>query len=477
MESKSRPLTFDRMMMMAVAIAFATASHTTMNAQPASTPTNKVLFVLTSHDRIEKTGKPTGFYLSEVTHPWEVLVNAGYEIDFVSPQGGKAPVDGFDLTDPINRKFWDDATYRRKIEHTQCPAEIDPGAYVAIHFAGGHGAMWDLADNAALADIAANIYQNGGVVSAVCHGPAGLVNIKLSSGKYLVDGKKVNAFTNEEEAEVHLDDVVPFLLESKLIERGAIFEKSAPWQSHAVADQRLVTGQNPHSAGAVGKAVLNQLENREVIGRLTRFVAKPNKRESIQMALSDYVSRALAEQTNLQAEACYEREDRSVLWLIERWRNRSELERFGRDPRAAVVASLDDGALQAKPDVHIVTDLGPLTREQWRRAPDTADRALIVMLFVDAKEGTQHEFKATYRTALPAFRDEPGVVTYQLSQLENDETKFVTYEKFRSDEAFAYHLNFPAIRPVIDFLHTSIKKQPFQDGLHTLIEFAPLLRE
>lgn len=219
----------------------------------------KILFVVTSHDKKGSTGEPTGYYLSEVTHPWEVLHKAGYEIDFVSPQGGKAPVDGFDLKDEVNAAFWNNEQERYKVEHTKKPEEINPADYVAIHYAGGHGAMWDLADNTALAAIAAKIYEQGGVVSAVCHGPAGLVNIRLDNGEYLVAGKKVNGFTNEEEVAVKLDKVVPFLLEDKLKERGAQFEKSGLWQTHVVTDQRLVTGQNPQSAKAVGEAVLKAL--------------------------------------------------------------------------------------------------------------------------------------------------------------------------------------------------------------------------
>ncbi len=216
----------------------------------------KILFVVTSHDKKGNTGDPTGYYLSEVSHPWEILKNAGYEIEFVSPQGGKAPVDGLDLTDKVNAEFWNDKVYRSKIENTKKPIEINPSDYVAIHYAGGHGAMWDFADNTELADIAAKIYENGGIVSAVCHGPAGIVNIKLSNGKYLIDGKKVNGFTDEEEIAVNLDKIVPFLLEEKLKERGGIYEKSGLWQEHVVSDQRLVTGQNPQSAKAVGEAVL-----------------------------------------------------------------------------------------------------------------------------------------------------------------------------------------------------------------------------
>ncbi|WP_246020786.1 type 1 glutamine amidotransferase domain-containing protein [Flavobacterium humi] len=220
----------------------------------------KILFVVTSHDKKGATGEATGFYLSEVTHPWDVLQQAGYEIDFVSPKGGKAPIDGFDLTDPVNKKFWDNAQYRSKVENTMKPSDVNPNDYIAIHYAGGHGAMWDFADNKELASLAAKIYENNGVVSAVCHGPAGLVNIKLSNGNYLVDGKKVNGFTNEEEVAVQLDKVVPFALETQLIARGAKFEKSGLWQEHVTVDERLVTGQNPQSAHAVGVAVLKELE-------------------------------------------------------------------------------------------------------------------------------------------------------------------------------------------------------------------------
>ncbi|REC62259.1 type 1 glutamine amidotransferase domain-containing protein [Chryseobacterium pennae] len=195
-----------------------------------------------------------------MAHPWEVLHNAGYEIDFVSPQGGKAPVDGFNLEDTVNKKFWEDKKYRTKIENTMKPNEVKPKEYAAIFYAGGHGAMWDLADNKDLAKIAQEIYENNGIVSAVCHGPAGLVNIKLNNGKYLVDGKKINAFTNEEETAVKLESVVPFMLETKLIEHGAIFEKSGLWQEHVTVDQRVVTGQNPQSAHAVGEAILKLLK-------------------------------------------------------------------------------------------------------------------------------------------------------------------------------------------------------------------------
>jgi len=219
----------------------------------------KILFVVTSHDKKGNTGENTGYYLGEVSHPWEVLRNAGYEIDFVSPEGGTPPVDGFDLKDPVNKAFWENEEYRNKIEHSFTPSQVNPSDYSTIFYAGGHGAMWDFADDTELATIASKIYTNGGIVAAVCHGPAGLVNIKLDTGKYLVEGKKINAFTNEEEAEVKLTHVVPFLLEDKLKERGAKFEKSGPWQNHVVTDRRVITGQNPQSAKSVGEAIVKEL--------------------------------------------------------------------------------------------------------------------------------------------------------------------------------------------------------------------------
>jgi putative intracellular protease/amidase len=249
-----------------LSIAMVIAGCTILSLNEATAQTKKtskmkkVLFVVTSHDRKGNTGQPTGYYLAEVAHPWEVLHNAGYEIDFVSPQGGKAPVDGFNLEDPINKKFWDDTKYRTKIENSMKPSEVKPEEYAAILYAGGHGTMWDFADNVELANIATKIYESNGIVSAVCHGPAGLVNIKLSNGKYLVEGKKINAFTNEEEIAVKLENVVPFMLETKLIERGAKFEKSGLWQNHVTVDQRVVTGQNPQSAQGVGEATLTELK-------------------------------------------------------------------------------------------------------------------------------------------------------------------------------------------------------------------------
>jgi putative intracellular protease/amidase len=226
-----------------------------------SATSNKVLFVLTSHDR--KGDKPSGFFLSEVTHPYRVLADAGYAIDFVSPKGGKAPVDpdSLNLDDGANATFWNDPALRGAVENTRRPSEVNAHDYAGIFFAGGHGAMWDLPDDTTLAAHTESIYAHGGVVGAVCHGPAALVNVKHPNGEYLIKNMWVAAFTNEEECEVGLEHVVPFMLADRLIERGAHHDFAPNWQIKVCVSGRLVTGQNPASATRVGDAMLTMLQN------------------------------------------------------------------------------------------------------------------------------------------------------------------------------------------------------------------------
>jgi putative intracellular protease/amidase len=216
----------------------------------------KILMALTSHNQLGNTGRKTGYYLPEVAHPYAVFTQAGYAVDFVSPQGGEPPVDGVDLDDPVQRSFWENPTIREQLRTTRTPDEVNPDEYAAIFYAGGHGVMWDFPNNPRLAALATAVYENNGVVAAVCHGPAALVNIQLSDGAYLVAGKTVSSFTNEEEAAVQLTEVVPFLLESQLHERGATISKVANFEAHAVVSERLVTGQNPASATPVAEQVV-----------------------------------------------------------------------------------------------------------------------------------------------------------------------------------------------------------------------------
>jgi putative intracellular protease/amidase len=221
----------------------------------------KVLFVLTSHPELGDTGRKTGWYLPEVTHPLKEILEAGLNVDFVSPEGGAAPIDPGSLKDddPISQEFLNDPKWKARFDNTLDPSRVVADDYDAIFFAGGHGTMWDLPDNEALANLAASIYEKGGLVAAVCHGPAGLLNVELSDGSHLVDGRNLTSFTNEEEKAVHLEEVVPFLLESKLVERGARHQKAEKFHPKVVVDGRLVTGQNPASARAVGQALAELL--------------------------------------------------------------------------------------------------------------------------------------------------------------------------------------------------------------------------
>ena len=221
---------------------------------------HKVLFVVTSHGELGDTGKKTGYFLSEVTHPWSV-VSEYYDIDVVSPKGGEPPVDGFDLSDPINKRYWEDEAWQQKMHHTMKPQDVDPADYKAIFYAGGHGAMWDFPDNKELAAIAEAIYEAGGIVAAVCHGPAGLLPIRLKDGSVFVKARKLTSFTNPEEYANGTAAVVPFLLETALENEGALFEEGGQWANHVVVDGRLITGQNPQSALHLGQQLLKALQS------------------------------------------------------------------------------------------------------------------------------------------------------------------------------------------------------------------------
>lgn len=217
----------------------------------------RILIATTSHSTKGSTGQPTGAYLSEVAHPYDVFVRAGFSVDLASVRGGEIPLDGVEDADEASRAFL--KARGGELKRSIAAQDVDASRYDAIFFAGGHGAMWDLPDNGDFAKVARIIYERGGAVAAVCHGPAALVNIELSDGSYLVAGKRVSAFTNEEEEQVKLSSVVPFLLADKLTERGAQHEGTAPWQKHVVVSERLVTGQNPASSAGVAEAVVELL--------------------------------------------------------------------------------------------------------------------------------------------------------------------------------------------------------------------------
>jgi putative intracellular protease/amidase len=226
------------------------------------TSSSKVLIVVTNHAELVGTGQKTGYYLPEVTHPYYKFKEAGLKVDFASPKGGLAPMDpkSLDLKDPLNKKFYENKELMGQLENTKSLSEVNSKDYKAIVFAGGHGTMWDFADSKAVGKISREVYESGGVVAAVCHGPAALVNIKLSNGDYLIKNKKVTGFTNQEEDIVKLSKFMPFMLEDKLKERGATFDGAKPWQNHVVVDERVVTGQNPASASELGSKIVELIK-------------------------------------------------------------------------------------------------------------------------------------------------------------------------------------------------------------------------
>lgn len=219
-----------------------------------------VLFVVTSCAVKGETGIPTGYNLAEVTHPLEKLHAAGIKVEFASIQGGNAPLDGLeDMKDPVIAHYWADADFRHAIANMLRIDDVDPSRYSAIFFAGGHGTMWDFPDSVAAQNAIREIDAAGGIVSAVCHGPAALVNARRADGSLIVAGKRMAAFTNGEEEEVQSTHVVPFLLASTLNARGAHHQNAANWANNVVVDGRLITGQNPQSAASLGEALRDAL--------------------------------------------------------------------------------------------------------------------------------------------------------------------------------------------------------------------------
>jgi putative intracellular protease/amidase len=219
-----------------------------------------VLFVLTSHGQLGDTGEDTGFYFGEATQPWDALTHAGHTVEFASPLGGAAPRTRVKLDDPVDRAFLENPEAVYGIDHTLALGEIDSSEYDAIHLPGGHGTMWDFAQDPRLGTLVAEIYERGGLVSSICHGPAGLVNVRLSDGSYLVTGKRMTSFTDSEEHAVGKDRIVPYLLETALRERGADYRKVPDFEPHVEIDGRLLTGQNPVSSRLLGNAMVHALE-------------------------------------------------------------------------------------------------------------------------------------------------------------------------------------------------------------------------
>jgi putative intracellular protease/amidase len=219
----------------------------------------KILMVLTSHDQLGNTGRKTGFWLEEFAAPYFVFRDAGVELTLASPKGGQPPIDPkSDLPEnqtPAMTRFKEDKAAQQALSQTRRLSEMKSEDFDTIFYVGGHGPMWDLADNPDSIALIESFYNAGKPVAAVCHSP-GVFHRVMYNGAPLVKGKRVTGFTNGEEAAVQLTTVVPFLVEDELKRIGGLYEKAADWESFAIVDGRLITGQNPASSTAAAKALL-----------------------------------------------------------------------------------------------------------------------------------------------------------------------------------------------------------------------------
>jgi len=219
-----------------------------------------VLMIVTSHDRLGESGKPTGFWLEELAAPYAVFRDAGLRIDLASPGGGRPPADPKSESgeaEPV-RRFLADREAMARLESTRRLADVEE-RYDAYFVVGGHGVMWDLASSPEAAALLGRAHDAGKVVAAVCHGPAALVGVRDAKGEPIVRGRRVAAFSNEEEDAVGLTGIVPFALETRLRELGARYERGPKWAAFAVRDGKLVTGQNPQSSADTAREVLAAL--------------------------------------------------------------------------------------------------------------------------------------------------------------------------------------------------------------------------
>ena len=220
-----------------------------------------ILCVVTSNNVKGTTGIPTGFWLSELLHPIDQFEKAGLAYEVVSIKGGEPPIDKISLhaDDAICNTFLNNEEFMAKLKNTRCIDEVKAADYSAIFFAGGHGPMWDFPNNATIHKLVRELYENGDLVSAVCHGPCALVNVQLSNLDYLIKDKNMTSFTNGEEVESQSTEIVPFALETSITNHHAKFYTTPNWSDNVIVDGNLITGQNPYSAASLGETVARML--------------------------------------------------------------------------------------------------------------------------------------------------------------------------------------------------------------------------
>lgn len=237
------------------------AFMTFANAQSAVSSDRQILVIMTNHASYPSRTDTTGLWLTELTHFTDVVEAAGYATVFASPKGGAVPLDerslGWLYMDKGARQHLQSPAFRARLQHTLPISEVDPSRFSAIYFTGGHGVMWDFPDNPDLRRVAETIYNRGGIVAAVCHGVAGLLDLRDERGQLIIKGKNITGFSDREELFSGMKDQVPFFLEDRLVRQGARYRKAwLPFTAFAITDGRLVTGQNPQSPKAVAHAVM-----------------------------------------------------------------------------------------------------------------------------------------------------------------------------------------------------------------------------
>ena len=224
----------------------------------------KILMVLTSHDQMGDTGHKTGFWLEEFTAPFYVFKDAGADITLASPKGGQPPVDpnseAEDALTESTRRFSEDTHAREMLASTRKLADVDMNQYDAIFYPGGHGPLWDLAEDDKSIALIKTAYEQDKVIGAVCHAPAVFKNVFIKPDQNIVGGREVTGFSNTEEDAVQLTNIVPFLLEDMLKQNNGRYSRGDDWAPHVVVDGKLITGQNPASSEGAAKAVLQALQ-------------------------------------------------------------------------------------------------------------------------------------------------------------------------------------------------------------------------
>lgn len=224
----------------------------------------KVLIVLTSHSELGNTGKKTGFWIEEFAAPYYTMADAGVDITIASPKGGQPPIDPKsdepENQTPATERFHADAALKEKLSQSIVLSTVKESDYDAVFYPGGHGPLWDLANDSDSISLIETFHKNKKPVALVCHAPGALIHVKDENGDPLVKGKDVTGFSNTEEDAVQLTDVVSFLLEDEMVKLGANYSKGADWGSYVKKDGLLITGQNPGSSEETAKLLLKTLE-------------------------------------------------------------------------------------------------------------------------------------------------------------------------------------------------------------------------